>query len=179
MGAITPTMRATYGHLADQIPTALLERIDEAEILDRLDTARDLLVKADQAQGDLYRGYRDRARAVLEAEPRDIVEQQAQQWITKAQAAHTPTHASACRAQAVRVRAENPPAPRIPRLRLPTAEERRHAELLASVKADVAAAVLEATQAQRARLDALSAGVRQLAASASKTQQPDHPRTAG
>jgi hypothetical protein len=115
MGAITPRMRAEYGaysYVADWIPRKVLERIDDTEAHDRLDEARDLIRKADSASGELVWGYRERARAVCEAAPRDDVEREAAAWITKADAAHTPVHAANCRGIAQRLRDMNPAAPR-------------------------------------------------------------------
>ncbi|MFJ4924083.1 hypothetical protein [Streptomyces sp. NPDC088736] len=161
MGAITPAMRAEYGQPADWIPAKVLERIDNAEILDRLDEARDLIHKADHAAPDLVWGYRDRAREVCAAEPRDDVERRAQQWITKAEQATTAVHAETCRAEARSIRNANPPAPRRPRTRPPTAEEVRHAEWVASLKAEINAQVRQQT---RGRLEALESGVHSLTA---------------
>lgn len=156
MGAITPHMRATYGTLVDGIPTDIVERVDQDELFDRLDEARDLVAKSDRAAPDLVWGYRDQARAVLEAAPRADVDQRAQQWIDKAEQAVTAEHAAACHAEARRIRIDNPSAPRRPRPRQPTAEEIRHAQWVAELKAEVAAQV---RQANGQRLRSLSTGI--------------------
>jgi len=175
MGEITWEMRRTYGPMAEWIPAGVLVRIGQDEILDRLDEATTLSAKADMAPAEVARGHMEMAREVLAAEPRDEVEREAGRWLAKADGAYTAIHAAECRAQADRIRDANPAAPR--RVRAPSPEEVRHAEALASLKADVMG-LLEADpewQGHRARMGELGAQVAAVTASVaemSKTIEP-------
>ncbi|XUL89731.1 hypothetical protein ACQ86D_26450 [Streptomyces galilaeus] len=143
MGQITPAVRASYGrhaYVCDWIPTKILDRIDDGEVLDRLDEARDLIQKADSGSPDLCWSYRQRARDVLEAAPRDEVEHQAAGWITKAQSAHTAVHAAYCRSVAQQLREKNPPAPRRERVS-PAPQSPRMSPAKMLLKAEIKAAV--------------------------------------
>lgn len=158
MAEMTAALRARYPQHADLIPPGVLRAIDETELLDRLDEAEQLLGKALATPSPvLDRGYRDQARKVLAAQPRDLTEARAAQWLSKADDAYTAQYAETCRAEADAIRSANPPAPRraratapapapVPRRQLPSltpAEAREpvtRSWLDAQVKAEVAAA---------------------------------------
>jgi hypothetical protein len=146
MGEITPEMRKRYGRPADWIPPKVLERIDQDEVLDRLDEAADLIRKVDRAPAELARGYMDMARILLEAEPRDETERLAQTWSAKAADAHTSMHAAACLTAANEIREANPAAPRRTRYR-PSPEQLAKAQAVAVLQADIT----KAANAERAR----------------------------
>lgn len=146
MGQITQEMRGKYGRPVDWIPKTVLERLDEAEVLDRLDEAADLIRKVDRAPAELARGYMDMARIVLEAEPRDETERQAQVWSAKAAGAHTSMHAAACLTRANEIRDANPAAPRRVRYR-PSPEQLAKAKAVAVLQADI----VKSANAERAR----------------------------
>lgn len=164
MAAMTSALRARYPQHADLIPPDVLRAIDETELLDRLDEAGRLLGKAVATPSPvLDRGYRDQARRMLAAQPRDLTETRVQAWMTKADGAHTAQYAETCRAEAEAIRAANPPAPRrtrvvtpspapVPRRQLPplTPAEAREpvtrSWLDAQVKAEVAAARANASR---------------------------------
>ncbi|MEU9406201.1 hypothetical protein AB0E08_10910 [Streptomyces sp. NPDC048281] len=173
MGQITPAVRASYGrhaYIADWIPAQVLERIDQAEVLDRLDEAVDLIRKAERATPDLSQGYRDRVRLVLAAEPRDDVEREATEWLAKADAAHTPSHASGLRAQAKQVRDKNPSAPR--RHAASSTESVARAQVKEVIRAEVAKCMAKqarSTDLLAARLEGLKTQV----ADMTKAQRPD------
>lgn len=177
MGEITWDMRRTYGRHVDQIPADVLARIDHDEILDRLDEAQTLVTKFEKAPGDFATGYLDQARRILAAGPRDEVEAAAQKWVQKAEAAHTPQHASECRRQARVLREAQPAATRRPRK--PSAEQVRHAEAVAAFKADVLTSVwAEVAQLQAsatARQDQLQAGVAELMANVAEIRKAAEP----
>lgn len=139
MGEITWEMRQKYGRTANWIPDDLLPQLDQDEILDRLDDAEALWAKCDQAPRDVAAGYLERARLICKAAPRDQVEAQAADWIAKAEGAYTSQHAAGCREQARRIRQDNPPATRRPRPRVatPSPEQKRHADAVALLRADV------------------------------------------
>lgn len=149
MGEITPDMRDRYPLHYQLIPTHVLERIDEDEILDRLDAAADLHTKADGAPRDLAQGYRDRVRALCAAEPRDDTQQLAREWLDKADGAASALYKTTCLEQAAAVDRANPKAERRTR---PGAEERRRAMAVAKLEADVAKAVA-AKRAEQAAAD--------------------------
>lgn len=116
MAEVTAALRARYPQHADQIPPDVLRAIDANELLDRLDEAASLLDKALATPSPvLDRGYRDQARRILAAQPRELTEARAGQWLSKADSAHTPQYAETCRAEAEAIRSANPPAPRRPR----------------------------------------------------------------
>lgn len=146
MGEITPEMRKRYGRPANWIPKTVLDRIDEDEVLDRLDEAAGLIRKADNAPAELARGYMDMARILLEAQPRDETARQAQSWTAKAADAHTSMHAAACSTKAAEIRAANPAAPRRKRYR-PSPEQLAKAQAVAVLQADIT----KAANAERTR----------------------------
>lgn len=152
MGQITGEMREKYGYQADWIPPGIVARIDEDEILDRLDQAADYWKKAADAPAELARGYMDLGRIVCEAAPRDETEQQAQEWVAKAAEAHTSMHAAACLTKANEIRQANPAAPRRVRYR-PSPEQLAKAKAVAVLQADIvkAAAAEEARKAEEDR----------------------------
>jgi hypothetical protein len=162
MGEITLEMRRVYGDKVKWVPEALLPRLDQDEILDRLDDATALMKKFEQAPGDLALGYFDRAKQVCSAAPRGEVEQEASAWITKAEQAFTPQHSAGCREQARAIRDANPAATRRPRTASP--EQMRHSEALALLKADIAAQVRQFAVSHAARIDQLAAGVAEVTA---------------
>lgn len=162
MGEITWEMRRTYGRGVDRLPVALIPRLDQDEILDRLDEAAALMRKFETAPGDLAMGYVERASQVCAAEPRDEVEEAAAAWIGKAEQAYTPQHAAGCREQARMIRAANPSAPRV--VRRPSPEEVVHAEALATLKADIAAEIAEITASHNAWLDKTAVDVAEITA---------------
>lgn len=146
MGRITTEVWEKYRRERDLIPADILARIDQDEVLDRLDAAHDLYLKADATpSGQLARSYTARARLVCKAEPRADTEAQAQVWLDKAETAHTTEYAAACRENADRIRAENPIAPRRKR-----ADGLSMTDAVAQLQADVrrAAAVEKARQAR-------------------------------
>ncbi|WP_405994051.1 hypothetical protein [Streptomyces sp. NBC_00986] len=151
MGQITGEMREKYGHQADWIPPGIVARIDEDEILDRLDQAADYWKKAESAPADLARGYMDMGRIICQAAPRDETEQQAQEWMVKAADAHTSVHAAACITKAHEIRQANPPAPRRVRYR-PSPEQLAKAQAVAVLQADIVKAAI-AKQARQAEED--------------------------
>lgn len=113
MASISPQLRAKYGRNADAVPADVLAAIGQDELLDRLDEAAALTVKAMSTQSPvLTRGYLDQVRRVLRAQPRDVTEAQAGQWLAKADAAHTSQFADTCRERAALIRSQNPVAPR-------------------------------------------------------------------
>lgn len=136
MAEITSDLREQYGSTCALIPADVLTRIDEDEVLDRLDEAHALYRKAEQAPADISGGYRDRARAVCQAEPRDVTEQQAQQWLAKADAAASAAHRGTCLDEAQAIRARQPQAPRRTRTG-PAAEERRRRQAEARLRSDI------------------------------------------
>jgi hypothetical protein len=162
MGEITLEMRRIYGSKVKWIPEALLPRLDQDEILDRLDDATALMKKFEQAPSDLALGYVDRAKQVCSAAPRDEVEQVAAEWVTKAEQALSPQHYAGCMEQARAIRDANPTATR--RLRTLAPEQARHAEALALLKADIAAQVQQFAVGHTARMDQLAAGVAEVTA---------------
>jgi len=122
MAEVTAALRARYPQHADLIPRDVLSAIDATELLDRLDEAAQLLDKALATPSPvLDRGYRDQARRVLAAQPRELTEARAAAWLAKAEGAHTPQYAETCRAEAEAIRSANPPAPRRPRTAEPPA----------------------------------------------------------
>lgn len=122
MAEMTAALRARYPQHADLIPPGVLRAIDETELLDRLDEAEQLLGKALATPSPvLDRGYRDQARKVLAAQPRDLTEARAAQWLSKADGAYTAQYAETCRAEADAIRSANPPAPRRARAAAPAA----------------------------------------------------------
>jgi hypothetical protein len=152
MGKITDEVWQKYPRERDLIPEGILDRIDQAEVLDRLDEARDLYAKADATtHGPLARGFVFQARRVCQAEPREDTERQAQVWVDKADAAHTLEHAETCLEKATAIRAENPPAPRRTRPG-PSVVSLLQAQAVAKLKADVRTAA-DAERAQWARED--------------------------
>lgn len=146
MGQITGEMREKYGRQVNWIPPTVLARLDEDEVLDRLDEAATLFRKADGVPAELARGYMDMARVICEAEPRDETEIQAQKWTAKADDAHTSIHAAACLAKAAEIREANPAAPRRVRYR-PSPEQLLKAQAVAALQADI----LKSANAERAR----------------------------
>lgn len=146
MGQITQEMRGKYGRPVDWIPLTVLARIDEDEILDRLDETADLFRKVDRAPAELARGYMDMAREICEAEPRAETERLALVWSEKAAGAHTPMHASACLTRANEIRREHPAAPRRKRYR-PSPEQLAKAKAVAVLQADI----VKSADAERAR----------------------------
>jgi hypothetical protein len=146
MGEITGAMREKYGRPVDWIPKTVLERIDQDEILDRLDETADLFRKVDRAPRELAQGYMDMAREICEAEPRDETERQARTWSAKADSAHTSMHAAACLVKANEIRRENPAAPRRKRYR-PSPEQLAKAKAVAVLQADI----VKSADAERAR----------------------------
>ncbi|MEY9839685.1 hypothetical protein [Streptacidiphilus sp. EB103A] len=152
MGEITQDMREKYGHRCDLIPPSILARIDQDEVLDRLDDAMDYHRKADSAPADLARGFWQLAKNICTADPRDETEQQAQVWVSKADAAASVPHRATCLEQAQQVRKANPPATHRVRYR-PTAEDLCKAEAVKTLQADItkAAAAKQAKQAAEDR----------------------------
>lgn len=143
MGEITPQVRARYPRVADAIPSAVLAKIDTDEILDRCAAATDLHTKADKAASpDLAQGYRERARRLLRAAPREETEIRAALWEARADEAVTSVHRSFCLTKADEIRAEQPAAPRLHR-QPPDPETLEKAQavkrLRVAVAADVAA----------------------------------------
>ena len=117
MAEVTPWMRdqlrERYGTDVDKIPPEILKAIDEAELLDRLDHAKDLFAKSLATNSPtLGAGYRDQARLVLKARPRGKVEAEANAWLTKAESGAVPEYREMCSAEAARIRAADPAAPR-------------------------------------------------------------------
>ncbi|MFE2838340.1 hypothetical protein ACFXI6_46505 [Streptomyces mirabilis] len=155
MGEITPELRARFPQIIDYFDADTLGKLDQAEVLDRLDEAQDLYGKAfgPDVRGDLTWGFIDRAKAVCKAAPRDETERQAQEWVTKAQAAHTNVAASAYLEKAAEIRRENPQAPRRPRAAVKTPEQLEAEQNMLLLKADVAKAAA-AERARQAREDA-------------------------
>lgn len=152
MGKITHELRAKFPHIADYFEADTLAKLDQAEVLDRLDEAQDLYAKAfgPGVRGDLTWGFIDRAKAICKAAPRDETEQRAQEWVAKAQAAHTGVGASAYLEKAGQIRRENPQAPRRHRAAVKTPEQLKAETDVMLLKADVA----KAAAAERAREDA-------------------------
>lgn len=152
MGKITDEVWKKYPRERNLIPEGILARVDQDEVLDRLDEAHTLYAKADATtDGPLARSYMHRARSVCQAEPREDTERQAQTWVDKAAAAHTPEHAETCLEKADEIRAASPIAPRRTRPG-PSAESLLQAQAVAKLKADVRTAA-DAKRAQWARED--------------------------
>jgi hypothetical protein len=151
MGAITPEMRERYGYIVDWLPQDVLSRIDQDEVLDRLDAAQEWMTKAAKPgmPADLFRGYIARAQEFLKARPRAEVETEAQRWTEKAEKAFTPQHASACISKAIEVRTQNAVAPRRVRPKPKTPEQLRHEMALKAVKADLVKAEAAAREKKR------------------------------
>lgn len=162
MAEITWEMRRRYGHMVGWIPNDLLARIDQDEVLDRLDEAEALYKKFEAAPQEFAYGYVEQAQQICKAAPRDEVERAATEWLSKADAAHTAQHAAGCREQARLIRLANPSATR--RERRPTPAQVRHAEALAALKADITSMVKTELCSGTARLDQLAAGVAEVTA---------------
>lgn len=113
MAEITPEIRALHKSWADSVPAEVLEQIDDTELRDRLDEAAALRAKATATTSLILRqGYQDRARLILKAAPRDHTEARAAEWLAKADGAATAEYRENCLAEAERIRAANPQAPR-------------------------------------------------------------------
>lgn len=156
MGEITPALRAKYSAVADYFEADTLAKLDQTEVLDRLDEAQALYTKAfgPGVNGDLTWGYLDWAKAICKAAPRDETERLAVEWEAKAQTAHTNLAASAYLEKASQIRQANPPAPRRLRPAVKTPEQVEAERNMMLLKADVAkAAAVE--KAKQAAADAL------------------------
>ncbi len=112
MATITKRIRDQHGFNADIVPPDVLAKIDQAELLDRLVHAGDLIRKS-STTGDrtLRRGYADLARAVLAAQPRAAVRQRVSDLVAKAEAMPGGAQADALRRQARDFQEQNPAAP--------------------------------------------------------------------
>lgn len=155
MGQITPELRATYPQVVDHFDPVTLSKLDQGEVLDRLDAAQELHTKAFAANTprELVWGYLQKAQAVCQAAPRDETERLAQEWVEKAQAAHTNETAAVFLNKAAEIRQANPQAPRRPRAAAKTPEQLKAEADVMLLKADVArAAAVE--RARQAREDA-------------------------
>jgi hypothetical protein len=152
MGEITPELRAKYPQVIDYMDADTLGKLDQTEVLDRLDEAQVLYMKAfgPGVRGDLTWGFIDRAKAICKAAPRDETERRAQEWVSKAQAAHTNVGASGYLEKATQIRRENPQAPRRPRAAVKTPEQQKAEADVLLLKADVAkAAAVERARQRR------------------------------
>jgi hypothetical protein len=155
MGEITPELRAQYPRIVGYFEADTLAKLDQVEVLDRLDAAQEMYGKAfgPGVSGNLTWGFIDRAREICKAAPRDETERLAQVWVGKAKAAHTNVHAAGCLEKAAQIRRENPQAPRRHRAEVKTAEQLEAERNVVLLKADIAkAAVVE--RARQAREDA-------------------------
>jgi len=112
MARITPEIRRTHGRAAELVPESVLAAIDQAELADRLSASAGLIQKSrssattprDRAE------LADRARKMLAAQPRSLTEHEVAARVTKA-AVVPKAQGDALRAEALRILAENPPAP--------------------------------------------------------------------
>ncbi|QIY72051.1 hypothetical protein HEP84_25780 [Streptomyces sp. RLB1-33] len=149
MGKITPELRAKFPLLVGWFDADAVEKLDQAEVLDRLDEAQEIYSRAfgPNVRGDLTWGFIEQAQAVCKAAPRDETERQAQVWVAKAEAAFTSLAASAYLEMAEEIRRENPQAPRRPRAAVKTPEQVEAERDVVMLKADVA----KAAAAERAR----------------------------
>ncbi|MDI5964816.1 hypothetical protein [Streptantibioticus silvisoli] len=155
MGVITPEVRAEYGGQIRLIPSDMITRLPQEELLDRLAEAKRLHTKAAKAETPyLAIGYHEKARLLCKAEPRDETELLAREWVAKAAAAHTGVLASACLEKAEEIRRSNPAAPRVTPV-VQTAEMLEKAEAVTKLRQDVArkAAAAGREAAQRAAED--------------------------
>jgi hypothetical protein len=115
MAVLTEQLRRRYGPLAGAIPVPVREAIDQGELLDRLEAASALVRKAEAAATFVLRtGYAQQARDLLMAQPREATETQVRDLLQKAAGASSRRVADAYRAQAERLRAAHPAAPRRP-----------------------------------------------------------------
>ncbi|NNN30732.1 hypothetical protein HLK59_10220 [Streptomyces sp. S3(2020)] len=177
MSEITGDMRQRYGSVADWVPADVLPRIDQDELLDRLDEAEALRKSFEAAPADFARGYVERARKICAAPPRDEVEKAAQEWLVKADQAYTAQHAAGCREQARLIRLANPSATR--RDRRPSTAQTRHAVALAALKADIAAQVQVQYRPDTARHEQLAVGVAELTKQVAVIQKTAGPALSG
>lgn len=114
MARITKAEQSLVPSIGMMVAPALLARLSQDELSDRAHYAATLLCKA-AAQTDptIKTGYSRLAGAVLQAPiPRDEVETQAQDLLTKAQLTVAQPMAEQLRAQAQRLLEDNPVAPR-------------------------------------------------------------------
>jgi hypothetical protein len=110
---ITPQIREKYKSWADSVPPDILAKIDEAELLDRLDEAASFRAKAAATASPVLRsGYLVQARGIIRAAPRAAVEARITDLLAKADGAATGQYRESCRSEAERLRAANHPAPR-------------------------------------------------------------------
>lgn len=112
MARVTPITKAAYGQIAEIVPAAILAKIDQAELLDRLVYASDQIRKSRAADDlTLRRGYANLASAVLTAQPRAEVQERARELVAKADALPGGAQADALRRQARKLKDLNPAAP--------------------------------------------------------------------
>ena len=149
-------MRAKYSAVADYFESDVLAKLDQTEVLDRLDEALALHTKAfgPGVRGDMTWGYLDWAKAICKAAPRDETERLAAEWEAKAQTAHTNLAAAAYLEKASEIRKANPPAPRRVRPPVKTPEQVEAERDRMLLKADVAKAAAK-ERARKAAEDAL------------------------
>jgi hypothetical protein len=111
MAQVTPEIRRAYGLTAELVPTDILAKIPQSELVDRLEYAQSLVKKQASADPRERRELAERARAMLRAQPRNVTEQAVAATITKGSAISDGASTGAVQA-ARRLLEEHPPAPR-------------------------------------------------------------------
>lgn len=113
MANITKGVAREYGHLAGLIDKSVLARLDQVELIDRLNEVIKLTSKANKATDPVTkRGYRQVAQAMLSAPPRAEVEGHIQGLLRKASVTPDFATAEALRKEAARYKTANPVPPR-------------------------------------------------------------------
>jgi hypothetical protein len=109
---VTKAISARHGMAAELVPADIRAKIPQAELLDRLEAARELVAKSQTASdATLRRGYSQLARAILGAQPRAVTERQHRELLAKA-AGTSPALAETIRRQAAELLERHPVAPR-------------------------------------------------------------------
>lgn len=117
MAVVTRSLIERYGQLPALVPPAILQSIDQTELLDRLAHAEDLMKRAQSTDArEIADGYAKNAGAVLRAQPRAATETKTRGLLKKASGMPWP-HNDRIRQQAETILAENPAAPRRPILK--------------------------------------------------------------
>jgi len=85
MAEITRAVRNTFGVMADLVPAEIRKQISQDEFVDRLSYARELSTRSQHAIDPVARrSYATRARAAIEAPPRDEIQYEYASRIAKA-----------------------------------------------------------------------------------------------
>jgi hypothetical protein len=100
------------GLASGSIPDTILKQIDDQEVLDRLAYAGELIQKANGASGTARRDLIQRARAVMQAQPRALTEREVKAAVAKSATLGNGLQADAARRRANELLEQNSPAPR-------------------------------------------------------------------